>query len=63
MGADKVCQGAGWTERGHKAHCKLLKDPDLRGLFVLRWEEFDNQIRFPLRAAEDLRGLSIGLEN
>ena len=32
---------------------KLLKDPDLRGLFVFKWDEFDNHIRFPLDAAKD----------
>ncbi|KAF1954354.1 SET domain-containing protein [Byssothecium circinans] len=30
---DTDCQRTGWNERGHKANCKLLKDPDLRGLF------------------------------
>jgi hypothetical protein len=25
---------------------------DLRGLFVLKWDEFDNHIRFPLHAPE-----------
>ena len=47
------CQVAGWNEKGHKANCKLLKDPDLRGLFVLQWDEFDNHIQFPLHAAEE----------
>ncbi|KAE9367579.1 SET domain-containing protein [Stipitochalara longipes BDJ] len=47
---DKACQVAGWNEKGHKADCKLLKDPDLRGLFVLKWDEFDNRIQFPLHA-------------
>lgn len=50
---DRACQVAGWNEKGHKANCKLLKDPDLRGLFVLKWDEFDNHIRFPLHATED----------
>lgn len=45
----KACQVAGWNEKGHKANCKLLKDPDLRGLFVLKWDKFDNHVRFPLR--------------
>ncbi|KAF2108247.1 hypothetical protein BDV96DRAFT_504933 [Lophiotrema nucula] len=35
---DNGCQRIGWNERGHKADCKLLKDPDLRGLFVLKWD-------------------------
>ncbi|PGH26701.1 hypothetical protein AJ80_01647 [Polytolypa hystricis UAMH7299] len=50
---NRACQVAGWNEKGHKANCKLLEDTDLRGLFVLRWDEFDNHIRFPLHAAED----------
>lgn len=29
----KGCQKTGWNERGHKADCKLLKAPDLQGLF------------------------------
>ncbi|KAI1302032.1 hypothetical protein F5Y03DRAFT_362542 [Xylaria venustula] len=45
---DRACQVAGWNEKGHKADCKLLKDPDLRGLFVFNWDEFDNHIQFPL---------------
>lgn len=45
---DSACQGAGWSVKGHKAQCKLLKDPDLRALFVLRWDEFENRVRFPL---------------
>ncbi|MCJ1269911.1 hypothetical protein MMC22_009804 [Lobaria immixta] len=50
---DRACQEAGWNEKGHKTHCKLLKDSDLRGLFLLKWDEFDNHVRFPLHAAED----------
>ncbi|KAI8623900.1 heterokaryon incompatibility protein-domain-containing protein [Xylariaceae sp. FL1651] len=50
---NKGCQVVGWNEKGHKADCKPLRDPDLRGLFILKWGEFDNHIRFPLRAAED----------
>ncbi|KAK0517249.1 hypothetical protein JMJ35_000404 [Cladonia borealis] len=50
---DRACQEAGWNEKGHKTNCKLLKDPDLQGLFVLKWNEFDNYIRFPLYAIED----------
>ncbi|KAI0551613.1 heterokaryon incompatibility protein-domain-containing protein [Xylaria curta] len=45
---DRACQVAGWNEKGHKADCRLLKDPDLRGLFVFNWDEFDNHIQFPL---------------
>lgn len=53
---DQACQGIGWTEKGHKADCKLLKDPDLRGLFAHKWDEFENRIRFPLPSAEDGEG-------
>ncbi|KAN0070170.1 SET domain containing protein [Elaphomyces granulatus] len=45
---DRGCQEAGWNEKGHRDNCKLLKDPDLRGLFFFKWDEFDNRIEFPL---------------
>ncbi|KAK3290816.1 uncharacterized protein B0H64DRAFT_446639 [Chaetomium fimeti] len=32
---DKVCQTLAWNEKGHKRDCKLLKDPELRALFLL----------------------------
>ena len=32
---NKVCQKTGWNEKDHKVNCKLLKDSDLRELFVL----------------------------
>ncbi|KAF2465698.1 SET domain-containing protein [Lindgomyces ingoldianus] len=35
---DSGCQRTGWSERGHKANCKLLRDPGLRGLFFLKWD-------------------------
>ncbi|KAH8699373.1 hypothetical protein GQ44DRAFT_753649 [Phaeosphaeriaceae sp. PMI808] len=35
---DSRCQRTGWNEGGHKADCKLLKDPDFRGLFFLKWD-------------------------
>ncbi|KAH9211167.1 hypothetical protein DL95DRAFT_465154 [Leptodontidium sp. 2 PMI_412] len=50
---DRACQVAGWNEKDHKANCKLLKDPDLRGMFILKWDEFDSHIQFPLHAAKD----------
>ncbi|KAF1837624.1 hypothetical protein BDW02DRAFT_627740 [Decorospora gaudefroyi] len=34
---DSGCQRTGWEDRGHKPDCKLLKRPDLRGLFFLKW--------------------------
>ncbi|KAH7069550.1 hypothetical protein BKA63DRAFT_493796 [Paraphoma chrysanthemicola] len=30
---DKGCQRTGWSEKGHKPVCKLLRDPNLRELF------------------------------
>ncbi|KAM7193971.1 hypothetical protein V8F33_007477 [Rhypophila sp. PSN 637] len=42
------CQKCGWDESGHKEDCKLLRDRDLRGMFNLRWDEFDEFIEFPL---------------
>ncbi|KAL1849148.1 hypothetical protein Daus18300_013353 [Diaporthe australafricana] len=28
----KECQGNGWTEKGHKSSCKVLRDPDFMSL-------------------------------
>jgi hypothetical protein len=42
------CQKTGWNERGHKGDCKLLKDPELRGLFVREWDEVDTRMQFHL---------------
>ena len=50
----KTCQEVGWKEKGHRADCKLLKDPDLQGLFALKWDEFDDHVQFPLRVADGL---------
>ncbi|KAI6777646.1 kinesin light chain 1 [Emericellopsis cladophorae] len=35
-----------WKERGHKDDCKLLKDPDLQGLFRLEWGNFEDYQKF-----------------
>ncbi|KAF3910298.1 hypothetical protein ABW21_db0206599 [Orbilia brochopaga] len=43
---NKDCQVAGWSQKGHKADCKLLKDPDLRGMFLLNWDVFEDHHRF-----------------
>ncbi|KAK4217463.1 hypothetical protein QBC37DRAFT_479665 [Rhypophila decipiens] len=42
------CQQRGWDERGHKEDCKLLRDRDLKEMFKLRWDEFDDFVEFPL---------------
>ena len=36
----------GWNEKGHKADCKLLKDLDLRRLFLIKWDVFEDYYRF-----------------
>ncbi|KAG6299772.1 hypothetical protein E4U45_004313 [Claviceps purpurea] len=44
---------AGWTTKAHKADCKFLRDPDLRGLFLIKWDEVQDCISFPLKVADD----------
>ncbi|KAK3938623.1 SET domain-containing protein [Diplogelasinospora grovesii] len=46
---DRTCQVKGWNEKNHKASCKLLKDPDLQGVFEFKWDEFSEHVRFPLQ--------------
>ncbi|KAI9771517.1 MAG: hypothetical protein M1840_002137 [Geoglossum simile] len=43
---NKSCQITGWKENGHKADCKLLKDPDLQRLFLTKWDAFEDPIDF-----------------
>ncbi|KAG6239855.1 hypothetical protein E4U25_000236 [Claviceps purpurea] len=49
----KECQMAGWTTKGHKGDCKFLMDPDLRGLLLIKWNEIQECVRFPLPVADD----------
>ncbi|KAG6166337.1 hypothetical protein E4U23_003605 [Claviceps purpurea] len=49
----KECQMAGWTTKAHKGDCKFLRDPDLRGLFLIRWDEVQDCVRFPLKVADE----------
>lgn len=42
-----------WTTKAHKGDCKFLRDPDLRGLFLIKWDEVQDCVRFPLRVADD----------
>ncbi|RGP81492.1 set domain [Fusarium longipes] len=42
------CQTRGWDEKGHKADCKLLRKENMKGLFLVKWNEFEKQISFPL---------------
>ncbi|KAG6030569.1 hypothetical protein E4U19_000408 [Claviceps sp. Clav32 group G5] len=44
---------AGWTTKAHKGDCKFLRDPDLRGLFLTKWDEVQDCIRFPLKVVND----------
>ncbi|KAG5994824.1 hypothetical protein E4U52_000731 [Claviceps spartinae] len=48
----KGCQMVGWTTKAHKGDCKFLRDPDLRGLFLIKWNEVQDCVRFPLRVAD-----------
>ncbi|KAG6026462.1 hypothetical protein E4U19_002587 [Claviceps sp. Clav32 group G5] len=50
---NKECQIAGWTTKKHKSDCKFLNDPDLRALFLFRWDEAQVCDGFPLRVADD----------
>ncbi|KAG5988200.1 hypothetical protein E4U52_006812 [Claviceps spartinae] len=49
---DQECQTAGWTTKNHKCDCKFLKDPDVRALFLFKWDEAQVCDGFPLRVAE-----------
>ncbi|CCE29285.1 uncharacterized protein CPUR_02978 [Claviceps purpurea 20.1] len=49
----KECQMAGWTAKAHKDDCKFLRDPDLRGLFLIRWGEVQDCVCFPLKVADE----------
>ncbi|KAG6152521.1 hypothetical protein E4U51_000370 [Claviceps purpurea] len=49
---NRECQTAGWTTRSHKADCKSLRDTDLRGLFLMKWGEAEDCVRFPLNVAD-----------
>lgn len=44
---NQTCQAHGWNEKLHKKSCKLLQDPDLRGIIILDWGQFDKHISFP----------------
>ncbi|KAG6239857.1 hypothetical protein E4U25_000238 [Claviceps purpurea] len=50
---NRECQTAGWTTKAHKADCKFLRDPDLRGLFLIKWGEVQDCVRFPLKIADE----------
>ncbi|KAJ8069382.1 hypothetical protein OCU04_003036 [Sclerotinia nivalis] len=45
---NRNCQVAGWNKKGHKNDCKILSDPNLRGMFVMKWDEFNGVVQFPL---------------
>ncbi|KAG6165405.1 hypothetical protein E4U51_004381 [Claviceps purpurea] len=44
---NKLCQIVGWTTNAHQVNCKALKDPDLRALCVIKWDEEHDFVRFP----------------
>ncbi|KAI8722452.1 MYND-type zinc finger protein samB [Fusarium sp. LHS14.1] len=46
---DKDCQVKGWREKSHKNDCKLLKDPGLKAIFHLDWDNMgEKKLSFPL---------------
>ncbi|KAF7955659.1 hypothetical protein EAE96_004585 [Botrytis aclada] len=47
---NKKCQTNGWN-KGHKNDCKILKNTELRGMFLMKWDEFNGIVKFPLPAA------------
>ncbi|KAG6026463.1 hypothetical protein E4U19_002588 [Claviceps sp. Clav32 group G5] len=50
---NKECQMAGWSTKAHRGDCKFLKDPDLRSLFLVNWNEVQDSIQFPLQAVKE----------
>ncbi|KAM3155584.1 hypothetical protein ABEW05_003934 [Botrytis cinerea] len=42
------CQVNGWKNKGHKNDCKILQNPDLRMMFLMKWDEFNGAVQFPL---------------
>ncbi|KAF7921989.1 uncharacterized protein EAE98_008200 [Botrytis deweyae] len=48
---NQKCQKNGWNTKGHKNDCKILKKPDLRGMFLMKWDEFNGVVQFPLSTA------------
>ncbi|KAG6090851.1 hypothetical protein E4U30_007881 [Claviceps sp. LM220 group G6] len=52
---NKDCQMVGWVTKAHKACCKFLKDPDLRSLLFTEWNEVQDSVSFPLKAADGSR--------
>ncbi|CAD6443849.1 2b9a247b-e208-4d70-9f52-29c7cf793885 [Sclerotinia trifoliorum] len=45
---NQSCQKAGWNKKGHKNDCKFLSEPNLRGMFVMKWDEFNGVVQVPL---------------
>ncbi|KAF7862619.1 hypothetical protein EAF04_007492 [Stromatinia cepivora] len=44
------CQAASWNKKGHKDDCKILSNPNLRGMFAMKWDGFNGVVQFPLSA-------------
>ncbi|KAM0403493.1 hypothetical protein ACHAQC_001106 [Fusarium culmorum] len=42
------CQIRGWNENGHNAGCRLFKNQDVKGLFLIKWGEFETHMSFTL---------------
>ncbi|KAG6093267.1 hypothetical protein E4U30_004471 [Claviceps sp. LM220 group G6] len=48
----KDCQMVGWVTKAHKIGCKILEDPDLRGLFLTQWDKVEECTGFPLKGID-----------
>ncbi|KAG6304755.1 hypothetical protein E4U45_001152 [Claviceps purpurea] len=48
---NKECQKAGWTKKFHKVDCKVLRNPDLRLLFLIYAEDVHDRVRVPVEVA------------
>ncbi|KAM5371624.1 hypothetical protein ACJZ2D_007904 [Fusarium nematophilum] len=49
------CQTKGWRDKSHKKDCKLLSDPDMKGMFRTAWDDVRGELHFPLD--EDTRAV------
>ncbi|KAK3348856.1 hypothetical protein B0T25DRAFT_230661 [Lasiosphaeria hispida] len=44
----KTCQTTGWTNKGHKNDCKVIRTCGLRAMLLLDWNRFEDFTGFPL---------------
>ncbi|TGO32312.1 hypothetical protein BHYA_0329g00040 [Botrytis hyacinthi] len=47
----RACQIIGWSQNEHQDVCVILrKEPDLKRMFLLDWDQYDTHVQFPLPA-------------